>query len=104
MSRYIRIKGGEKNTKSGKKWSKEELQQVLNLYLSDRTLKIHENNVLLQELASKLNRTVRSIEAQLLMFRNLDKFGFYGFRNMSSISKDLWKEYIDNTTKQNGRI
>ena len=98
MSRYIRIKGGEKNTQTGKKWSKEELRQVLNLYLSDRNLKIHENNVLLHELAKKVNRTVRSIEAQLLMFRNLDKFGFYGFRNMSSISKQLWKEYIDNTT------
>jgi hypothetical protein len=99
MARQPRIKGGEKNTKSGQKWSREELSKVLTLYISDRQLKIHESNETIQKLAKQLDRTTRSVEAQLLMFRNLDKFGFYGYRNMNTICKELWKEYIDKTTK-----
>lgn len=96
MSRNQRIKGGEKNIKSGQKWLEEELRKVLELYVLDRELKIHESNKKVQELASRLGRTTRSVEAQLLMFRNLDKFGFYGFKNMNTICKKLWKEYINN--------
>jgi hypothetical protein len=99
MARQPRIKGGEKNTKSGQKWTREELSKVLTLYISDRQLKIHESNETIQKLAKQLDRTTRSVEAQLLMFRNLDKFGFYGYRNMNTICKELWKEYIDKTTK-----
>jgi len=99
MARQVRIKGGEKNTKSGQKWSREELTKILNLYLNDRQIKIHESNQEIQSLATELNRTTRSVEAQLLMFRSLDKFGFYGYRNMNTISKQLWKEYIDQSTK-----
>jgi len=99
MARQPRVKGGEKNINSGQKWSREELSKVLNLYLSDRNLKIHESNDIIINLAMKLERTTRSVEAQLLMFRNLDKFGYYGYRNMNNICKELWKEYIDNTTK-----
>lgn len=104
MTRQERIKGGIKNTKSGQKWTREELSKVLQLYITDRDLKIHESNKTIQELAVQLNRTTRSLEAQLLMFRNLDKFGFYGFRNMSTISRQLWKEYIDKSTTQNGTL
>jgi hypothetical protein len=99
MPRHIRIKGGEKNSKSGLKWTLDELSKVLNLYISDRQLKIHESNILLQQLAKQLGRTTRSVEAQLLMFRNLDKFGFYGYRNMNTLCKQLWMEYIDKSTK-----
>ncbi len=99
MPRQQRIKGGEKNIKSGQKWTSEELRHVLNLYINDRQLKIHESNQNVQELAKQLGRTTRSVEAQLLMFRNLDKFGFYGYRNMNTICKQLWKEYIDKSTK-----
>lgn len=99
MARQPRIKGGEKNTKSGQKWTREELSKVLNLYTSDRGLKIHESNEIIQKLAKDLDRTTRSVEAQLLMFRNLDKFGFYGYRNMNTICKALWKEHIDKTIK-----
>jgi hypothetical protein len=99
MTRQPRIKGGEKNTKSGQKWTKEELNKVLNLYVSDRQLKIHESNETIQKLAMQLERTTRSVEAQLLMFRNLDKFGFYGYGNMNTICRQLWKEYIVQSTK-----
>ncbi|MBS1556530.1 MAG: hypothetical protein JSU09_16535 [Bacteroidetes bacterium] len=99
MARQIRIKGGEKNIKSGQKWTSGELSKVLDLYLSDRQLKIHESNEIIQKLATQLGRTTRSVEAQLLMFRSLDKFGFYGYRNMNKICKTLWKEYIDKTVQ-----
>lgn len=94
-----RIKGGEINSKSGQKWTREELSQVFDLYVKDRELKIHEFNPLLQKLAKKLERTTRSVEAQLLMFRNLDKFGYYGYGNMNKICKQLWNEYIEKSLK-----
>jgi len=94
MSRS-RIKGGEKNENSGKRWSKEELSEVLILYVNNPDLKIHVSNIVLQELGNKLGRTTRSVEAQLLMFRNLDKFGMYGYKNMNKLCQELWKQYID---------
>jgi D-mannonate dehydratase len=97
MSRQKRIKGGEKNIKSGQKWTKEELNKVLQLYISDRQLKIHESNEIVQKLAKQLGRTTRSVEAQLLMFRTLDKFGNSGYKNMNTICKQLWEEFIDST-------
>ena len=98
MSR-IRVKGGEKNENSGKRWTKEELGQLLDVFLKDRQLKIHETNPELTTLSKKLNRTIRSIEAQLLMFRNLSKHGDYGYGNMNKLCKVLWKEHL-NSIKQ----
>lgn len=104
MVSRARVKGGEINSKSGQMWTREELIQVFNLYIEDRELKIHESNVIIQLLAKKLDRTTRSVEAQLLMFRSLDKFGFYGYRNMNKICRELWNEYIDKSLNKNGRI
>lgn len=94
-----RIQGGEKNSKTGQKWSKNELLKVLELYTAEPDLKIHETSYLINKLANALGRTTRSVEAQLLMFRNLDKFGFYGYKNMNKLCKELWKEYIDQKVK-----
>lgn len=94
MSR-LRIKGGERNENSGKRWSKDELSKVLQLYINNPDLKIHETNAELHNLSSEISRTVRSIEAQLLMFRNLDKHGDYGYGNMNKLCKELWKEYLN---------
>jgi hypothetical protein len=97
MARQARIKGGEKNVNSGKKWTREELNKVLSLYIRDRQLKIHESNENIKHFAKSIGRTTRSVEAQLLMFRALDKFGNYGYKNMNSICRELWKEFIDST-------
>jgi len=99
MARQPRIKGGEKNTKSGQKWTSEELSKVLNLYVTDTQLKIHESNEMIQKLAKELERTTRSVEAQLLMFRALDKLGDYGYKNMNKLCKTLWKEYVNKNLK-----
>ena len=100
MSRS-RIKGGEKNENSGKRWSRDELIEVLKLYISNPDLKIHESDNSVQGLAIKISRTTRSVEAQLLMFRNLDKFGLYGYKNMNKLCRILWKQYIDHQVHNN---
>ncbi len=94
MSRS-RIKGGEKNENSGKRWSKGELAEVLKLYVNNPALKIHETNVELSNLSKQISRTVRSIEAQLLMFRNLNKHGDDGYGNMNKLCIELWQEYLN---------
>lgn len=94
-----RVKGGEKNENSGKRWSKDELNSVMQLYVNNPKLKIHETSVELHELSKKILRTVRSIEAQLLMFRNLDKHGDYGYGNMNKLCKELWQEYLNSLKK-----
>ena len=99
MSRQ-RTKGGEKNANSGKRWTKDELSEVLELFLKNRGLKIHENNPEIALLSKTINRTVRSIEAQLLMFRNLSKHGDYGYGNMNKLCKELWIEYLNSTKTQ----
>jgi hypothetical protein len=99
MARYQRIQGGEKNEKSGKRWSEQELKYVLELFLKNPHLKIHENNTELHLLSQKINRTIRSIEAQLLMFRNLSKHGDYSYGNMNSLCRKLWKEHLDSYKK-----
>ena len=60
MPRNKRILGGEKNPKSGKKWSKAEIKLVLILYLElqekarDNQPKIHESNIEIQILGDDL--------------------------------------------------
>ena len=102
MPRYVRMPGGEKNYKSGKRWSKEELKHVLNLYLRlPHGVGIHENNTLIHEMSRHLDRTVRSVEAHLLMFRNIQKAGDYGWGHMNKLCVELWKEYLDSIGKDN---
>ena len=99
MTNYKRVSGGEKNSQSGKKWTKEELRLVLNLYINEPNLKIHENNPVVQKFAAEIQRTIRSVEAQLLMFRNLERCGDYGYGNMNKLCKELWIEYINSFKK-----
>ena len=96
MPRYIRVPGGEKNVNSGKRWTKDELHEVLQLYLILPEGKgIHEHNEKIQILSRRLLRTVRSVEAQLLMFRSLDKGGKYPWGHMNKYCLELWNEYLD---------
>ena len=99
--KYKRVPGGESNYKSGQRWSKEELKHVLDLYLNLPYGKgIHENNTLVHDLSSYLGRTVRSVEAQLLMFRNLQKGGDYTWGHMNKLCLELWKEYLETIGKE----
>lgn len=82
----------EKTPKTGTVWSREEIQRVMDLYQTPEGKRIHENNRDIQKLAQELNRTTRSVEAQLLMFRALDRGMNYSRNRMSSVCADVWGE------------
>jgi hypothetical protein len=90
MGRHERVIGGESNEKSGQAWTKDELLQVYQLFKEMNGEGLHENNPKIQQLAKILNRTTRSAEAQLLMYRNLQRGGNYSHGNMSKICKEIW--------------
>jgi hypothetical protein len=104
MARYERIPGGERTIKSGVLWNRDELAKVLDLYLKLKGERIHENNKEIQDLASSLERSVRSTEAQLLMFRNLERGGDYSHGNMNKICKKLWEERMNDKQQTNAGV
>jgi hypothetical protein len=102
---YQRIKGGEKNLKSGVRWTKDEIYEVYKLYKRINGVGLHEHNPEIQKLAAKLGRTVRSTEAQTLMFRNLERAGKYSHGNMNKLSREVWIENEgDISVKTDGEI
>jgi hypothetical protein len=92
---YKRILGGEKNDKTGVKWTKAELVEVYYLYKELGGQGLHEHNPKIQQLALKLDRTVRSVEAQTLMYRNLERGGDYSHGNMNNLCREIWNEMTE---------
>lgn len=88
---YKRIKGGEKNELSGVPFTKKELEKVADLYIEMNGQGIHENNPKIHVLANKLNRTIRSVENQLLGFRSFVT-GKSGRKNFNSWIPEVWEE------------
>ena len=90
MDKYQRIKGGERNEKSGRDWIISELEKVADLYIELDGKGIHENNAKVQSLAKELGRTVRSVENQLLGFRKVasDEKGRANYNRLIPI---IWK-------------
>lgn len=99
-----RIKGGDKNEKSGKVWSRSELEKVLELYFKLGGKALHESNPEIILLGQKLQRTTRSVEAQLLMFRNRERFGAYGYKNMNHIINELWNQHHKQNPKMESLV
>jgi hypothetical protein len=97
MPRYKRIPGGEKNEKSGTKWSCEELRVVRDTFLSlpHGGVGVHEGNEAVHSISEQLGRTIRSVEAQMHMFKNIRKAGNHGWGHMSKNCRIVWKEYLD---------
>ena len=91
MSKYQRIQGGEKNELSGTSFSRVELEKVCDLYIKLEGKQIHELNPSIQKLAEELGRTVRSVENQLLGFKQADA-GDTGRSNYNSLIDEIWKE------------
>ncbi|PIF32437.1 histidine kinase/DNA gyrase B/HSP90-like ATPase [Flavobacterium sp. 9] len=91
MAKYQRILGGEKNDLTGKPFTKEELEKVGDLYIEINGQGIHENNPKIHNLANELNRTIRSVENQLLGFRAVHT-GKSGRANFNSLIPKIWKE------------
>jgi hypothetical protein len=101
MAEYKRIPGGEKTSKSGTAWSEDELREVLSLYIKLDGKGLHEHNPEIQSLAARLGRSVRSTEAQTLMFRNLARGGDYSHGNMNKLCRDLWEERMSEMEHDN---
>ncbi|WP_432671107.1 ATP-binding protein [Flavobacterium sp. SM2513] len=91
MARYKRISGGEKNELSGTPFSREELEKVYELYVTIDGKGIHENNPKIHLLAEQLERTIRSVENQLLGYRVVDT-GKTGRVNHNQLIKTIWEE------------
>ena len=49
---YQRVKGGEKNLKSGIRWTKSEIEEVYHLYKRINGVGLHEHNPEIQKLAA----------------------------------------------------
>jgi hypothetical protein len=69
-------------------WEEVDLAKVLDIYPDVRNA-IHENNPRIIILASELGRGTRAVEAQLLMFRALER-GDYAWDKMSKLCRRLW--------------
>ena len=96
MVRYKRVSGGEKNEKSGKRWSLHELRIVRDAFLElPEGVGVHERNPIVHRVSHQLERTVRSVEAQMHMFKNLRKAGNHAWGHMNKSSITVWKEYLD---------
>lgn len=91
MAKYQRVKGGEKNEKTGLDWTESELEDVCELYIDIEGKNIHENNPKIHLLAEKLNRTVRSVENQLLGFKKVAS-GDTGRKNFNGLIPQIWEE------------
>lgn len=99
-----RVQGGEKNDKSGVKWTDEELKQVLDLYIQLKGKGLHETNPLIIDLGGRLGRTTRSVEAQLIMFRSLERGKDYGHVNMNKACEILWNDYVESICKPESKL
>jgi len=91
MVQYKRILGGEKNELSGSTFTKEELEKICDLYIELGGVGIHEHNPKIQYLAEKLNRTIRSVENQLLGFKKVDT-GEIGRKNFNKLIPEIWEK------------
>lgn len=97
ISKYTRIKGGEKNEKTGIDWTRPELEKVYELYIEIGGIGIHERNPKIHDLAKRLDRTPRSVENQLLGFRKIDK-GETGRQNYNRLISVIWKAKTEQKT------
>jgi hypothetical protein len=91
MAKNQRIKGGEKNEKTGSEWTRPELEEVCELYIELKGEKIHERNIKLHQLAERLGRTIRSVESQLLGFKAVAT-NEVGRKNYNRLIPLIWKK------------
>ncbi len=99
MARYKRIKGGERNEKTGIDWTRPELEEVCDLYIELGGKSIHENNPRIHQLAAKLGRNIRSVENQLLGFKKVVTKDT-GRKNYNRLIPLIWKKKTEKPNKK----
>ncbi|WP_409416306.1 hypothetical protein [Flavobacterium sp. PS2] len=88
-----KIIGEEKIIESGQEWSKEEIIKVYYLFRKLNGLGLHESNPEIQKLAYELDRNIRSIQVQILIFSSLERIGTYNHGNIDKLSIQVWNEF-----------
>jgi hypothetical protein len=83
-------------------WTEEELREVFKLYPKVKNA-IHKHNALIIDLAAKLNKKIRGVENQLLMFRAVEKEilknDTYSRKNYNKLIKIIYLENVNNMNK-----
>jgi len=102
MAKYRRVAGGEKNEKSGIDWTRSELEKVCDLYIELGGDNIHENNPKIHSLASKLGRTIRSVENQLLAYKTVAS-NKPGRKNYNRLIPLIWRNKTQKPTKETSK-
>ncbi len=82
---------------NGKRWTKEELQLVLNLYSRTAFGRLHQTNPDIRRLAVYLGRTPGSVAMKLCNFAAIDPLlPRAGLRGCSRLDHETWQEYFHN--------
>jgi predicted restriction endonuclease len=80
-----------------KKWTRDELIVVFNLYCSIPFGQMHQRNPVVLEMAQKLDRTPGSVAMKLVNFASLDpaetERGIKGLSGVSSADRQVWNEF-----------
>lgn len=75
----------------GRKWTAEEIEEAIALYLVTPFGKLHSSNKKIIELASQLNRTVGSVALKLVNLASIDEtLDRKGMSNFSKLDKETW--------------
>jgi predicted restriction endonuclease len=82
------------------RWTREHRLIALNLYCKLPFGKLHQNNPVIQEVASKMGRTASSLAIKLCNFASLDPVlkarGIVGMSGAANEDRTLWKEFHSN--------
>lgn len=88
---------------SGKRWTRDELFVVLNLYHKLRFGQFHARNPVVVALARKLSRTAGSVAMKLGNLASLDPVlrmrGIKGLVGASNLDRSAWDEFHENLTE-----
>ena len=80
-----------------KKWTEEQLVEVLRLYCRTEFGKIHNRNPSIIELAKKLERTPSSVSLKMSNFAALDPtIDRKGMSNFSALDRETWNKFFAN--------
>jgi HNH endonuclease len=85
------------------KWTREHRLIALNLYCKLPFGKLHKNNPIIKEVASKMGRTASSLAIKLCNFASLDPIlqarGIVGMTGAANEDRTLWKEFQNDVVK-----
>lgn len=86
-----------------RKWTEEELLDVLDLYANTEFGQIHSRNKHIVSLASKIERTPSAVALKMLNFASLDpRLEQKGMANASALDRKVWDQFFRETNEGGG--